>query len=207
MHMRPGMTEHLEGIDLDGDGIPDIPIGPPPMDPMGRMQWQSMMQQKQQMAQIAQARKAQRKDANNKILLTALQASDPLFGATYTRLAQYVQGLPAKVQRPYLESVERTPGAFLELYGHLREGIVKELRAANSQAGAMSQPANADPREVIRRAVAGRMSPPVLESAGVMDDRLPGASREAERAALVKRVKAGGAKEGDLLRYLELSGV
>ncbi|MFP5240536.1 MAG: hypothetical protein ACLGQW_11955, partial [Acidobacteriota bacterium] len=27
---RPGMIEHLEGIDLDGDGLPDIPLGPPP---------------------------------------------------------------------------------------------------------------------------------------------------------------------------------
>jgi len=34
---RPGMAEHLEGIDLDGDGIPDVPIGPPPIDPMGRI--------------------------------------------------------------------------------------------------------------------------------------------------------------------------
>jgi len=207
LRARPGMLEHLEGIDLDGDGIPDIPMGPPPMDPMGRMEWQAMMQQKQQMAQAAQARKARRKESNNQILLATLQATDPLFGATYTRLTEYIQSLPARVQRPYLEAVERTPGAFLDLYGHLREGILKELRAAKSPYGAMSQPANADPREAIRRAVAGRMSPPVLESAGVMDDRMPGASREAERAALVKRVKAGGAREGDLLRYLELCGV
>jgi len=44
------------------------------------------------------------------------------------------------------------------------------------------------------------MSAPVLESAGVHDDWLPGASRDAEKRALVKRVKAGGAKEGDLLK-------
>jgi len=207
LHMRPGMTEHLEGIDLDGDSVPDMPMGQPPMDPMGRMQWQAMRLHRQQMAQAAQARKAQRKQANNQVLLASLQASDPLFGEIYTRLHRYVQSLPPKVQRPYLEAVERTPGAFIELYAHLREGIVKALRAAGTQPTAMSQPADADPREAIRQAVAGRMSPPVLESAGVTDDRLPGASRDAERAALVKRVKAGGAREGDLLRYLELCGV
>ena len=51
------------------------------------------------------------------------------------------------------------------------------------------------------------MSPPQLESAGMIDERTPGAARAAERAALVKRVKAGGAREGDLLKYLELSGL
>lgn len=35
----------------------------------------------------------------------------------------------------------------------------------------------------------------------------PPASRAAERAALVRRVQSGGAREGDLLRYLELTGV
>lgn len=55
--------------------------------------------------------------------------------------------------------------------------------------------------------MAGRMSAPQLESAGMIDERSPGVARAAERAALVKRVKAGGAREGDLLKYLELCGV
>jgi len=55
--------------------------------------------------------------------------------------------------------------------------------------------------------MAGRVSAPQFESAGIIDERSPGAARAAERAALVKRVKAGGAREGDLLKYLELSGL
>jgi len=211
---RPGMAEHLEGIDLDGDGIPDVPMGQPPMDPMGRMQWQSMMQQRQQMAQVAQARKAQRKAVNNQVILAQLQARDPMFPHVQRWIKNFVDSLPVRLGRAVLEQVDRTPGAFLEMYSDMRRHFIEELSVKaglNGFGGHGVMPASVanmrDPREAIRQAVAGRMSAPVLESAGVYDDRLPGASREAQKRALVKRVKAGGAKEGDLLRYLELCGV
>jgi len=207
---RPGMVEHLEGIDLDGDGVPDIPFQPSPQmmaDPMGRMQWQAMLQNRQNKMQAAQQRRTQRKEVNNQVLLATLQANDPLFQQTYTRLVSYVRRLPEKVQRPFLEAVDRTPGAFLDLYAQLREGLMRDLGTPNRVPQSMSQPASDDPRARIRQAVAGRMSAPALENAGIMDDRLPGATRAAERAALVKRVKSGGAREGDLLKYLELSGL
>lgn len=205
LKMRPGMVEHLEGIDVDGDGVPDAPLGPPPMDPMGRMQWQNLMAQRQRMLQAARQRSAQRKARNNQIMLAVLQANDPLFEATYTRLCSYVQRLPEKVQRPYLEAVERTPGAFLDLYVHIREGMERALNVSTTATQPMPRPGDADPRERIRQAVAGRMSPPALESAGILDDRLPGATRAAELAALKARCKAGRAREGDLLRYIELT--
>ena len=207
---RPGMIEHLEGIDLDGDGVPDIPFQPSPQmmaDPMGRMQWQAMLQNRQRMMQGAQQSRIQRKEVNNQVLLATLQANDPLFQKTYGRVANYVRSLPDKVQRPFLEAVDRTPGAFLDLYKQLREGIMRELGSTNRPPQSMPQPASDDPRSRIRQAVAGRMSAPALENAGIMDDRLPGATRAAERAALIKRVKSGGAREGDLLKYLELSGL
>ncbi|WP_243358364.1 hypothetical protein [Fundidesulfovibrio terrae] len=202
---RPGMIEHLEGIDVDGDGIPDAPMGPPPMDPMGRMQWQNMMAQRKQMMQAAQQRRAQRKLVNNQAMLAVLQSNDPLFGYVLRRLEGYVRSLPAKVQRPFFEAVERTPGAFLDLYTHLRASVERDLRGTAPISQPMPQPGNADPRARIRQAVAGRMSPPALESAGILDDRLPGATRAAELAALKARCKAGQAREGDLLRYIELS--
>ncbi|GFK95912.1 hypothetical protein NNJEOMEG_03785 [Fundidesulfovibrio magnetotacticus] len=203
---QPGMAHHLEGIDLDGDGIPDVP--PPPMDPMARMQWQAMVQNRQLALQAAMARRAKRKDVNNNVLLSVLQSADPLFGEIYTRLSGYVNSLPVKVRRPYMEAVERTPGAFLELYGHLREGLLSELGVNREMPTPMPQPGGADPRARIRQAVAGRMSPPDLARAGVLDDDRPARARDAaELAALKSRVKAGQAREGDLLRYLELSGV
>ena len=44
-----------------------------------------------------------------------------------------------------------------------------------------------------------------LEHAGGTEDRLPQASRSQEMAALKARSKSGQAREGDLLRYIELS--
>jgi len=203
---RPGMIEHLEGIDLDGDGIPDIPPGPPPADPRARMQWQAALAQRQQTMQAAQLRSAQRKAVNNQVMLAVLKANDPLFAVTFNRLASYIQRLPEKVRRVYLMAVERTPGAFLELYIHLRTAIENDLnKPASNSVRQDHQAEEADPRARIRRAVAGRMAPPSLESAGVIEDRLGGASRSSELAALKARAKSGQAREGDLLRYLELS--
>ena len=219
---RPGMIEHLEGIDLDGDGIPDIPFGSPPpqmmADPMARMQWQAMMQNRQQASQARQMRRAQHKAVNNEALLAHLRANDPLFEHVKRWIDTFVESLPGKLQRAVLEQVERTPGAFLEMYSELRQHLMEEFgmtgMAKRGTSGGYSvqgnpafAPAARDPRQAVRQAVAGRMSPPQLESAGMIDDRSPGAARAAERAALVKRVKAGGAREGDLLKYLELSGL
>jgi len=219
---RPGMVEHLEGIDLDGDGIPDIPFGSPPpqmmADPMTRMQWQAMMQNRQHASQARQMRRAQRKAVNNEALLAHLRANDPLFEHVKRWIEAFVESLPGKLQRAVLEQVERTPGAFLEMYSELRQHLMEEFGMAGKakkgapgiysmQGNPVFAPAARDPREAVRQTVAGRMSPPQLESAGMIDERSPGAARAAERAALVKRVKAGGAREGDLLKYLELSGL
>jgi len=214
---RPGMVEHLEGIDLDGDGIPDFPPQPSPQmmaHPMGRMQWQAMLQNHQQAVQARQARRAQRKAVNNEALLAYLKTHDPLFEHVKRWIENLVESLPGKIQRAVLEQVECTPGAFLEMYTDLRRHFIQEFGLAEGLRGFTGFPAmrapvvgDRDPRQAIRQAVAGRMSPPQLESAGMIDERSPGAARAAERAALVKRVKAGGAREGDLLKYLELSGL
>ena len=102
--------------------------------------------------------------------------------------------------------MEETPGAYLDLYKEMRDLLElftrlgmrgKRHSFSQSQQGAGE----------VYQSMAGRMSASQLESAGMIDERSPGAARAAERAALVKRVKAGGAREGDLLRYLELCGV
>ncbi|WP_243311931.1 hypothetical protein [Fundidesulfovibrio agrisoli] len=203
---RPGMIEHLEGIDIDGDGLPDIPLGPPPMNPMARAQWQAAMANRQRRGQERQVRRAQRKVLNNQVMLAVLKANDPLFATTYNRLASYIQRIPEKIQRVYLEAVDRTPGAFLDLYIHLRTAIEYDLsKPVNNAMPQDRQPDETDPRARIRRAVAGRMAAPALESAGVLEERLGGAARSTELAELKARAKSGRAREGDLLRYLELS--
>ncbi|MFP5221101.1 MAG: hypothetical protein ACLGSA_02295 [Acidobacteriota bacterium] len=196
---QPGMVEHLEGIDLDGDGIPDIPPQPSPQmmaHPMGRMQWQAMLQNHQQAVQARQARRAQRKAVNNEMLLAYLRTHDPLFGVVHAKVEAYVKALPLKLQRPVLRAVEETPGAYIDLYKEMRDMVTATMRIGGRMAGRHGQ----------RRSVR-RQGAPQLESAGMIDERSPGATRAAERAALVKRVKAGGAREGDLLKYLELSGL
>ncbi|WP_243358488.1 hypothetical protein [Fundidesulfovibrio terrae] len=203
--MRPGMLEHLEGIDVDGDGVPDVPLGPPPMNPMGRMQWQNAMAHRQQMMQAAQARRAQRADVNNRVMLATLEAHDPIFRQVHRKIGEYVTTLPSKLQRSMVRSLTETPGAYLELYQEMRELLLHMSGAAGSGSRSGNTSASRDSRVAMRQAVSGRMSPPVLENAGVMDDRLPGASRAAELAALKARCKAGKAREGDLLRYIELS--
>ena len=207
---RPGMIEHLEGIDLDGDGIPDIPFGSPPphmmADPMARMQWQAMMQNRQQASQARQMRRAQRKAVNNEALLAHLRANDPLFEQVHAKIGDFVRTLSPKLQRPFLRAVEETPGAYLDLYKEMRDLLKLFMRLGKQGARHSFSHSQRDAGEEYPP-MAGRMSPPQLESAGVIDERSPGAARAAERAALVKRVKAGGAREGDLLKYLELSGL
>ncbi|WP_027189809.1 hypothetical protein [Fundidesulfovibrio putealis] len=200
---QPGMVEHLEGIDLDGDGIPDIPPQPSPQmmaHPMGRMQWQAMLQNHQQ---ARQARRAQRKAVNNEMLLAYLRTHDPLFGVVHAKVEAYVKALPLKLQRPVLRAVDETPGAYIDLYKEMRDMVTATMRIGgrrSQQAGGRIGDGHGPGRLV-------RQGAPQLESAGMIDERSPGATRAAERAALVKRVKAGGAREGDLLKYLELSGL
>lgn len=184
INAHPGMVEHLEGIDLDGDGIPDIPAGPPPSDPAGRAWWQDMTARRQQALVQAQTRRAGRKQHNNQVMLATLKARDPLFDKVYSRLDSYVDSLPGKVKRMYLDSIERTPGAFLELYAHLREHLIAEVRKIQAMARTGSQDAGGE---------SGAQR--VLVYASPAD----------EMAALKARSRAGKAGENDLLRYIQLS--
>jgi len=190
--MRPGMIEHLEGIDLDDDGVPDMPLGQPNPQmlahPMGRMQWQALMLDRQHKMRTAHQRRAQRKEINNQVLLAHLKANDPLFAQVHAKVGEFVRTLTPKLQRPFLRAVEETPGAYLDLYKEMRDLVKISLRLGGRGAR------KSGPHDQRVKARDG-------------DERQAEAARSAERAALVKRVKAGGAREGDLLRYLELCGV
>lgn len=205
LHAQPGMFEHLEGIDLDGDGQPDISFGPPPMDPRARMQWQTMVGRQQAFKQQRLHARVQRKQNNNMKMLGFLQANDPLFGAVHQKIDEFVGKLSPKLQRTYNRSMDETPGTYLDLYREMRDLLIPTLRQAggfNDQGGcATAQGACQDPREAVRRAVAGRIDPARLNGS---EDRVASASRASELAALKARCKSGQAREGDLLRYIEL---
>lgn len=156
--------------------------------------------------QAAQARRTQRAETNNRFMLATLEAHDPIFQQVHRKIGEFLHLLPVKLKRPFVRALDETPGAYLDLYQEMRGMLLHQagISGAGMSPG-MRHTSGADPREAVRRAVAGRMGPPALERAGVMDDRLPGASRAAELAALKARCKAGKAREGDLLRYIELS--
>jgi len=131
----------------------------------------------------------QRKAVNNEALLAHLRANDPLFEQVHVKIGDFVRTLSPKLQRPFLQAVEETPGAYLDLYKEMRDLLKLFMRLGKQGARHSFSHSQRDAGEEYS-AIAGRMRAPQLE-----------------RAALVKRVKAGGAREGDLLKYLELCGV
>ncbi len=192
--LYPGMAEHLEGMDLDGDGIPDIPIGPPPSDPGQFMRWRAAMTNRQTMLQAARSRRSIRKEHNNQLLLRHLRAHDPLFEQVQKKLQDFVRHLPERLRRPFLRAVEETPGAYLDLYREMR-GVQQQSRRGADQVrtGYGTLPAG-----VRRNSQTARNE--------AQPEARRGGTPEAERLALVRRIKAGGARDGDLIRYMELSG-
>ncbi len=208
----PGMVQHLQGGDADGD-VPDFPsLGPPPSDPQDYRDWQVMNLMQQQMKQVFlqknRRNRFESRQMNDQRMLQNLEAHDPLFKVVSPMMKNYFDHLPGPLGQVIMHTVVSHPALYIEMYSHVRSYVEKAISTRKNFQGNPMSPATAaaDPRQRIRQAVAGRMSPPALENAGVMDDRLPNASRNAQLAALKQRVKSGGACEGDLLKYLELSG-
>jgi hypothetical protein len=202
IRMVPGMVRHLEGIDLDGDGVADIPLGPPPphvmMDPMGRMQWQAMAEHRRR---AMRHERQQRKERGNEALLRLLAALDPLCGHVRGKVHDFVSALPPKVRRALLRAVEETPGAYLELYGEMRTLLLDPQRKGC--------PRCTPERKSGTTSVSHGCRPdaPDRDEADWGGGWAPPPEFEAERKALAKRMKAGLANEGDSLRYLELCGL
>jgi len=201
---QPGMPQHLEGIDLDGDGIPDIPphllMGPPPAHPMERMQWQTLLENRQRQINEARQRRARRKESGNQALLRTLRENDPLFTHVTRWIENFVDSLPGRISHAVIEQVDKTPGAFLEMYRDLRKHFIEDFPMLGTAAPA--RPVQGMP------ARSARPVPPDLQRPGLDEDAgTTQAERAAELAALKARCRAGKAREGDLLRYLELIGV
>lgn len=209
---EPGMLAHMQGRDPSDAFVPDMPpLGPPPQDPVRRMEWLIQNRVQDNMAQGLRAKQARlaaerRKIANSR-LLGFLAAKDPLFALTWGKVESFLRTLPPALGKHLYDGVDAHAGMFLELYNDFRNIILHfgPNHALSRGAPAPAQ-AEADPRQRVRQAVAGRMSAPALENAGALDERTPLANRAAQLGALKARVRAGQAREGDLLKYLELTG-
>jgi len=192
----PGMAEHLCGIDLDADGQPDLFV-PQPGAPFTGFSLPPLNGRGQH-----PATRAHRLRSKNATLLRTLAAHDPQFELVYPLVKEYIRHLPGMLAQHMLAAADSHPGMFLELYGHIRDfaetaGLTCDHRP--------KQPSGAASRREYRPDSAPRARPPHLESAGSIDDRQPAATRGGELAALKARARSGKAREGDLLRYIELT--
>jgi hypothetical protein len=130
----------------------------------------------------------------------ALPASlDPLFKQVNETVEGYVSVLPPKVRRAFLRAVEEAPGAYLEIYKEMRSMLMSGKRRACARCGATDRTAQAGTPHGMRSGAAG--------AARWEPGWNPSPELEAERQGLIKRMRAGGAREGDSLRLLELNGL
>lgn len=191
----PGMAEHLCGIDLDADGQPDVFV-PQPGAPFTGVHQPGVSGRRHH-----PVARAQRLRTKNVTLLRTLAATDPQFELVYPLVQKYIRHLPGMLARHMLAAADTHPGMFLELYEHLRDfAETAELTCAHQAAPA----SGVDSGRVFRPDGTSRPRPPHLESAGSIEDRSPAATRGGELAALKARARSGKAREGDLLRYIEL---
>ncbi|WP_243368197.1 hypothetical protein [Fundidesulfovibrio soli] len=191
----PGMAEHLCGIDLDDDGQPDLFV-PQPGAPFIGFSQPPLNGRGQHPA--ARAHRVRRKNAT---LLSTLAATDPLFERVYPLVKEYIRHLPGMLAQHMLAAADTHPGMFLELYEHIRDFAET---AGLACAHRVASPTGAGSGRMFRPDSASRPSPPHLESAGSIDDRQPAATRGGELAELKARARSGKARDGDLLRYIEL---
>ena len=129
-----------------------------------------------------QSKELGRKNAQR--LLTLLRLNDPLFAATWRMLEHMLDILPDTAAHLVKKGTHDDAAVFLDLYGEMRDWAeeVEHRKHRRKQA---------QPRTTANR----KPNAP----------RSRRASRRAERDALIAKVRAGRAEEGDLLKYLELT--
>ncbi|MFP5238279.1 MAG: hypothetical protein ACLGQW_00470 [Acidobacteriota bacterium] len=102
-------------------------------------------------------------------------------------MEHYLGKLPEPIRRLAMPALAREIREFTALYNHLRKAavIVENHQRLRSGRNGATTVADHDGNRFKHRKLTQ--------------------AEQAERRELVRRVKAGGAREGDLLRYLELS--
>jgi len=172
---------------LDWDSLLDH--GAAPGDPAGQERWVGARAALERVKPLLKEREARLsrylKQRDYHAAMALLKQSDHLFERTLHLMEHYLERLPGVLRRLVMPHLASEFGAFAELYRYLRHGAALVEHHAHARSAATKARAESRPKD-------GEPSP---------------TTREDERAALVRRVKSGGAREGDLLRYLELSGV
>lgn len=187
----------IHGYDSSPDWDRLLDCGCEPADPYQKMRWKHTREAFESIKPFLKERegmlKRYTKQRGYQATLARLRQRDPLYARTMAVMEQLTAELPHVVKDICMPVLAGNFGTFLRLYAELRS--VAELlenhghhEKRRARAGGNGG-ANTSPR------------PARHEHVGSTPDRH---AREAERQALVARVKAGGAREGDLLRYMEI---
>jgi hypothetical protein len=115
-------------------------------------------------------------------------------------MEKLMNDLPEVVKELSMPTLAREFGPFLELYKELRHVAV----AVESCRGHKRKKARKSEEEKLARESAGWPASGLAVDGSGREDP---AARERERLELLRRFKSRQAKDGDLLRYLELMGV
>lgn len=185
----------LHGHDTSPDWDQLLDCGCEPRDPNERMRWKITKAAYDEIKPFLKEREEHLKrytsQRNYHASLAALKQNDPLFERTMLVMEHYLGKLPQVIKNMVMPVLARDFRKFVWLYEHLREAAVVVENHAHHK------------RRKEKRKQEGGAG---MHAPGTGRTAADVAARDAERRALVARVKAGGAKEGDLLRYLELVG-
>lgn len=178
----------LHGYDPSPDWDHLLECGREPADPNERLRWKHTREAFESIKPFLKEREEvlsrYKKQRNYHILLSQLEKRDPLFDRTMRVMEHYMGKLPLVIQRLCMPVMAKEFGHFLELYRHLR--------------GAAHLVENHEHHKRRKRECSNTHHDDTSKQKTALDQ---------ERQELIERVKAGGAREGDLLRYLELSGM
>ena len=180
----------------DVEGPSDAPLpddcGPEPVDLDERFHWHVSKRVQSVLGRLLtqQARQAhaQRKHRGYHTAVHGLSANDPLYERTMDIMHHYLEKLPELFKPLVMPVLARHSPSFMALYQELRhaaETVENHLHHQGKKRTARAK----TPQEPSRA------------------DDANAAARAAELQALKERVRRGGAKEGDLYKYLDLTGM
>ena len=173
--------------------VPIVDFGPEPEDPEARFQWHvdKRVQSNMGRMMVHQLRDAhfKRKHRGYHIAVHGLKANDPLYERAMDIMHHYLSKLPKVFMPLVMPTLLSHSPTFMSLYmdmRHVAETVEHCLHHRNKK-----RAASAKAEAPGQRPCDGPNTP----------------ARAAELAALKERVRRGGAQEGDLLKYLDLTGM
>ncbi len=181
--------------DVEGPSDDELRVdfGPEPEDLDERFHWHVSKRVQANMARIlthqAKQAHAKRKHRGYHVAVRGLEALDPLYERTMDVMQHYLENLPEVLKPLVMPTLARHSPSFLALYQHLRHAAETVENHRHHQG---------KKRKAASEAAAKNGNQPHSANA---------AARAAELQALKERVRRGGAVEGDLYKYIDLSGM